>query len=325
MNTNSINDFIEQLKQIQFDFYKTFGVTDIITNSKIFEVLIADALDHTLIPGHSGSRDAKNSAGGEFEYKHYKESSSNHSWTFNDFSNTTITKLSNAEAVIFAHIQDVNVSFPKFDWYYEVPGQVMSDYLAQATKKIRNSRKMINVSSRQIENNLNLTRQTIKNYNGHYLSWITRIIKIASKIETATGTKGILTSNKFWEVLVALKLNHKVQSEQAKHDAEDNHGNMYEYKVAKGFTWSFQDISNEVLNKYLVDKSIILASVDKNEFLVKKIYSADAKKVVKLLRKKLREKRRRFLSLKKEIRRKQTSLNLKDLRSIKAMLVYPEN
>lgn len=323
MNTTNINHLIQQLKQIQSDFYSAFGVTDIITNSKIFEILIADALDHVLIPGHSGSRDAKDSAGNEFEYKHYKESSSNHTWTFNDFSDTTIAKLLNTKAVIFAHIQDVDVSFPKFDWYYEVPGRVISNYLAKATRKIKNNRKMINVSSNQIEEHLELTKQSVTHSADRYSSWIKRIIDIASKIETEVGTRGILTSNKFWEVLVALKLGHKVQSEQAKHDAADDLGNLYEYKVAKGLSWSFQDISSEVLHKYLSDKSVILASVDKNDFVVKKIYEADAKKVVKLLRRKLHEKGRRYLSLGKEIRRKQISLNPKDLKSIRAKLVYP--
>lgn len=322
MNTVNINHLIQQLKQIQSDFYSAFGVTDIITNSKIFEILIAGALDHVLIPGHSGSRDAKDSAGNEFEYKHYKESSSNHTWTFNDFSDTTIAKLLNTKAVIFAHIQDVDVSFSKFDWYYEVPGRVISNYLAKATRKIKNNRKMINVSSNQIEEHLELTKQSVTHSADRYSSWIKRIIDIASKIEAEVGTKGILTSNKFWEVLVALKLGHKVQSEQAKHDAVDDSGNLYEYKVAKGLSWSFQDISSEVLHKYLSDKSVILASVDKNDFVVKKIYEADAKKVVKLLRRKLRKKGRRYLSLGKEIRRKQVSLNPKDLRSIRAKLVY---
>lgn len=322
MNIANINHLIQQLKQIQSDFYSAFGVTDIITNSKIFEILIADTLDHVLIPGHSGSRDAKDSAGNEFEYKHYKESSSNHTWTFNDFSNTTIAKLLNTKAVIFAHIQDIDVPFPKFDWHYEVPGRVISNYLAKATRKIKNNRKMINVSFNQIEERLGLTKQSVTYSAGRYSSWIKRIIDIANKIEAEVGTKGILTSNKFWEVLVALKLGHKVQSEQAKHDAVDNSGNLYEYKVAKGLSWSFQDISSEVLHKYLSDKSVILASVDKNDFVVKKIYEADAKKVVKLLRRKLREKRQRYLSLGKEIRRKQISLNPKDLKSIRAKLVY---
>ena len=50
------------------------------------------------------------------------ELSSNHSWTFNDFSDTTINKL-NSEliSVIFAHIDD-SVSTPNFDWFYEIKG-----------------------------------------------------------------------------------------------------------------------------------------------------------------------------------------------------------
>ena len=322
MNSTNIDNFIQQLKQIQSEFYATFGVTDIITNSKIFEILIANSLDHILIPGHSGSRDGKDSAGNEFEYKHYKESSSNHTWTFNDFSDTTIAKLLNTKAVIFAHIQDVDVPFSKFDWYYEVPGREISDYLATATRKIKNKRKMINVSSNQIEEHLGLTKQMVGRSAGRYSSWIKRIINAASQIEKEVGTTGILTSNKFWEVLVALKLGHRVQSEQAKHDAVDDLGNLYEYKVAKGLSWSFQDISSDVLRKYLSDRSVILASVDKNNFVVEKIYDADAKKVVRLLKRKLCEKGRRYLSLGKEVRRKQVSLNLKDLKSIQAKLVY---
>ncbi|TAL76498.1 MAG: hypothetical protein EPN88_02970, partial [Bacteroidetes bacterium] len=273
MKSDDTEKLIAQLKQIQTDFYETFGVTDIITNSKIFEVLIADTLNHKLIPGHSGSRDAKDEKGGEFEYKHYKESSSNHTWTFNDFSNTTIKKLAQVEKVIFAHIQDNGVSFPVFDWYYEVPGIVMSKYLSESTQKITNNRKMINVSARQIENNLALTKKTTTGLcSGIYSGWIKKIIGIILKIERQVGTTGILTSNKFWEVLVALQLGHKVQSEQTKYDAIDISGNTYEYKVAKSSTWSFQDISKAVLTKYISDKSIILAIVDKNTFAVKKVY-----------------------------------------------------
>src|SRR3990167_4004829 len=117
-NNNDVNGLIKQLKQILGIFIKRFGFRELITNSKIFEVLIADSLDHILIPGHSGSRDAKDKSENEFEYKHYKESSSNHTWTFNDFSDTTIAKLITAKAVIFAHIQDMNTPFPVFDWYY---------------------------------------------------------------------------------------------------------------------------------------------------------------------------------------------------------------
>jgi len=322
MNTTNINNLIRQLKQIQSDFYATFGVTDIITNSKIFEILIADALDHVLIPGHSGSRDAKDSTGNEFEYKHYKESSSNHTWTFNDFSDATIAKLLNTKAVIFAHIQDIDVLFSKFDWYYEVPGRVISSYLAKATRKIKNNRKMINVSSSQI-NLMRIVKQTVtSSEDERYTLWIKQIIKIAEKIEKLVNTKGILTSNKFWEVLVALKLGHQVQSEQSKHDAIDSEGNMYEYKVAKNSSWSFQDISNDVLQKYLSDKSIILAIVDKDAFLVKKIYEANTRKVVSLLKIKLRIKALRYKSLGKEIRRKQMSLTARDMKFLKAKILY---
>lgn len=184
---------------------------------------------------------------------------------------------------------------------------------------------MINVSPNQIEKHLGLTKQLINRSAGRYFSWIKSIVDVTGQIEAQVGTAGILTSNKFWEVLVALKLGHKVQSEQAKHDAVDDFGDLYEYKVAKGSSWSFQDISCEVLHKYLSDKSVILASVDKNDFVVKKIYDASAKRVVKLLRRKLREKRQRYLSLEKEVRRKQVSLNQKDLKSIRAKLVYPSD
>lgn len=317
-----MDKLISQLQQIQADFYATFGVTDIITNSKIFEILIANSLDHILIPGHAGSRDAKDTTGNEFEYKHYKETNSNHSWTFNDFSDTTIAKLSSTKAIIFAHIQDVNIEFPKFDWYYEVKGSIMSHYLAEATRKIRNTRKMINVSPKQIEERMGFTKQLTSHSAGRYSVWIKRIFSAARAIEEKAGTRDILTSNKFWEVLVALKLNHKVQSEQSNHDAVDESGNMYEYKVAKGYSWSFQDISNAVLSKYLSDKSIILASVEKNNFIVKRIYEADAKKVVRLLKRRLREKRKQYSLRGKEIRRKQISLNVTDLKSIRAKLIY---
>lgn len=317
-------ELIDQLKQIQADFFSAFSVTDIITNSKIFEILIADSLNHTLIPGHSGSRDAKDAKNGEYEYKHYKESSSNHTWTFNDFSNTTIEKLNEARSVIFAHIQDENVPFPVFDWYYEVSGPLISKYLSEATDKITNNRKMINVSVRQIATNLGISQKKTNGLcKGKYSGYIKKIVDVVEKIEKKVGTRGILTSNKFWEVLVALKLNHKVQSEQAKHDAVDSEGGLYEYKVAKAHSWSFQDISDIVLKKYLSDKSVILATVDKDTFSVKEIYEANPKKIVALLKKKLLAKEGRYKENSKEIRRKQISLTLKDIKNVKGKKIYP--
>ncbi len=49
---------ISRLRSVQDVFCESFGVADIYSNSKLFEILIADTLDHDLIPGHSGSRDA---------------------------------------------------------------------------------------------------------------------------------------------------------------------------------------------------------------------------------------------------------------------------
>ena len=97
---------IEKLKSVQAEFLEKYNVDDILSNSKIFEILIANELSHILIPGHSGSRDAKDNKDNVYEYKHFKETSSNHSWTFNDFSDTTINKLIDTKSVIFAHIDD---------------------------------------------------------------------------------------------------------------------------------------------------------------------------------------------------------------------------
>lgn len=314
---------IKRLKEIQDDFFNVFGVTDIISNSKIFEIIIANDLDHILIPGHSGSRDAKDKQGGEYEYKHYKESSSNHTWTFNDYSDMTIKKLKSTKSVIFAHIDDSAV-FPKFDWYYNVSGKIISGYLKEKTKPIKNARKMINVGSKQIETVLGINKiyNNFDFHKGRYFRWLDEIYKISKKIENITGTREILTSNKFWEILVALILGHKVLSEQLGHDAVDGKGNYYEYKVAKNYSWNFQDISKKVLEKYKTDNKIILAVVDKDNFLIKEIYETDPIKTVRRLKQKLIEKKRRFKKSRKTIRRLQASLSKGDLKKIRAKLIY---
>ncbi|NMB48550.1 hypothetical protein GYA13_03875 [Candidatus Kuenenbacteria bacterium] len=314
---------IKRLKEIQDDFYKTFGVTDIISNSKIFEIIIANDLEHILIPGHSGSRDAKDDDGEEYEYKHYKESSSNHTWTFNDYTDATIEKLGNIKSVIFAHIDDSEV-FPRFDWYYDVPGKIISDYLKEKTKPIKNARKMINVSSTQIEDFLDISKiyNNFDYHNGRYFKWLDEIYKISKKIESITGTKEVLTSNKFWEILVALILGHKVLSEQLGHDAIDNNGNYFEYKVAKNYSWNFQDISKKVLEKYKTDNKMILAVVDKDNFIIKEIYEADPIRTIRRLKQKLLEKKKRFKERGKNVRRLQASLSAGDLKRIRAKLVH---
>lgn len=330
MNKNILNRHKEleaifkRLKEIQDDFFNRFGVTDIISNSKIFEIIIANDLGHNLIPGHSGSRDAKDETGGEYEYKHYKESSSNHTWTFNDYTDTTIAKLQQTRAVIFAHIDD-SQDFPKFDWYYFVPGSIISSFLTKKTQSIRNARKMVNISSKQIERDLNI-QKVINNFdykNGEYYSWLAEICKIAKHIEEITGTKEVLTSNKFWEILISLIYNHRVLSEQSGHDAVDDEGKFYEYKVSKSYSWNFQDISKNVLNKYRIDNKIILAVVDKDKFKIKAIYEANPLVTVRRLKQKLNEKKKRFSEQGKILRRLQVSLSVGDLKKIGAKMVYP--
>jgi len=309
---------IERMREIQGLFFDDYGVDDIWSNSKIFEILIANNLNHDLIPGHSGSKDAK-SGSIEYEYKHYKKLSSNHSWTFNDFSDNTIQKL-NSEyiSVIFAHIDD-SASPPQFDWFYEIDGIDVSNYLAKYTQLIKNSRKMINVSSNQLETRVVCNKKFINfNNEGKYAKELKEIFFIIDKLEELTGIKNLLTSNKFWEYLVAIELNHKVNSEQGgragAHDAYDNEGKSYEYKVSKTTSWNFQDISENVLKKYYEDEAIILAIVDKKNLRVTSIYSALPQNVVPRLEEKLAEKKLRLGNL----RRLQVSLSKGDLEKVKA-------
>ena len=91
------------MKEIQMIFMEEQKVDDIWSNNKVTKILIADKLQHDLIPGHSGSRDAiKDNR--EYEYKHFKQESSNHSWTFNDYSDNTIKTLLEINMTLFLHI-----------------------------------------------------------------------------------------------------------------------------------------------------------------------------------------------------------------------------
>ncbi len=333
MNQSDLSELkklIDQLKKIQDYFFQKYGVDDIYSNSKIFEIVIANELNHELIPGHSGSKDAKSSQG-EFEYKHYKETSSNHSWTFNDYSDTTIAGLKKIYSAIFAHIDDRYFP-PILDWYIEVDGATCSKYLDSRTKKLLsakpkgkvNDRKMINFSALQLERDLKIKKTKVKsiNKNGMYYDKIILIQNISKQLEKITGVSQIFTSNKFWELLVALILGHCVLSEQSGHDAKDCLGNTYEYKVSKNHSWNFQDISPNVLHKYESDKEIILAVVDKQNIVVTNIYSADSKKVVEILKEKLGAKKSRFAKNGKELRRSQVSLSKGDLRIVEARKIF---
>ena len=112
-----IYSLIARFKSIHAFFRDQYGVDDILSNSKLFEIIVANAINHKPIPGHSGSRDAKDTYDNEFEYKHFKETSSNHSWTFNDYSDSTIEKMKDY-TLIFAHINDADYDFPGvLDWF----------------------------------------------------------------------------------------------------------------------------------------------------------------------------------------------------------------
>lgn len=318
-----LKSLIDKLVKIQEAFYQKYGLSDIYTNSKVFEILIADELNHDLIPKLSGGRDAK-CVDGEIEYKHYKETSSNHTWTFNDFSDTTIARLLLCNSVYFAHIDDT-VYPPKFDWFYPVSGQKVSNYLKLATLRIQNTRKMINVGTRQIELQMGVKRvdvNTITNSKHLYRLYLDEIFTTVKKIEQIVGVKQILTSNKLWEILVSVHTGHKILTEQKKHDAVDNKGGFYEYKVSKAHSWGFEDISEAVLNKFNEEKAIILATIDKRTMSVLKIYSANPTKVIQRLKEKLQEKDERYKKVGKAVRRLQVSLSLIDLKVINAEEIF---
>lgn len=297
---------IDELKKIS-DIFAGYGIYDVFTNSKIYEVIISEQFGHELINGHANTPDAKNSFGEIFEYKHFKLSSSNHTWTFNDFSENTIEKLRDISYVVFAIIDDT-VKIPYVYKAYYVAANEVSKYLMYATTRIENTRDMINISQRQIEKNMNYNIVEIDEIMHSEL--VVHVFEIIKKIEVITGISGLLTSNKFWELLVALELGHMINPEQKHHDAIDKKGNTYEYKVSAGkYSWTFQDISDNVLNSYLCDNKIVLAIVDKRQFFVEKIYFCEPNAVVRVLKHKLKNK----LEKRKHITRLSVGLAKKDL------------
>mgnify|MGYP003267566392 CR=1 FL=1 len=139
---------------------------------------------------------------------------------------------------------------------------------------------------------------------------IKRDFFLASKSEEITGVDGILTSNKLWEVLVAYELNHNVNSEQRKHDAYDEWGRTYEYKVSSDPRWTFQDITQNVLDGYLDDEKIVLAVVNKKRFSVERVYFCDPSAIVSILQCKLQDR----MNDKKTIRRISSYIGMVDVR-----------
>lgn len=308
---------IKKLKELS-DFFYENGIEDIYTNSKIYEVLIANQLGHRIINGHANTPDAIDQHDKACEYKHYKKSSLNHTWTFNDYTDETIRNLHKVASVYFVIINDKPV-IPEIDTIYIVSGKKVAEYMEKNTQNIKNNRKMINISAHQIIENMPYTLKEADNiiseqhkkteFELECSEALKEIFIIANEIEKETHVHGILTSNKLWELLVACKMGHKINSEQKKHDAYDAHGRTYEYKVSKKSTWTFQDISNNVLKSYLNDEKIILAVVNKRTFVIKSIVACQPEEIVRILRKKLKEKKRKS----QKIRRLTASIGKEDI------------
>lgn len=301
----NLNTLINELKDLS-DYFSLFGIYDIYTNSKIYEVLMAVQFNHRIINGHAYTPDAYDKSDNFYEYKHYKLSSSNHTWTFNDFSTLTITKLKNVKSVYFAIINDEE-DIPYVSKAYIVPGIVVSKYLLDKTPEIHNKRKMINISEHQIIENM--TYEIICPDVNWSCKELENVFITANKIEKLINVKGILTSNKLWELLVACQLGHYINSDQKKHDTYDNNEHTYEYKVSVTKRWTFQDISSNVLNSYLTDEKIVLAWVNKRDFIVEDIYLCDPAAIVAILEWKLEQRRKRF----PEIRRLSASIGVNDI------------
>lgn len=299
---------IEQLKQLSDIFYAS-GIEDVYTNSKIYEVLMSEQFGHEIINGHAKTLDAVDMEGNLYEYKHFKLSSSNYTWTFNDFTDATIEKLYDVKEVYFAIINDTPV-IHEIKEVYVVQGAEVAKYLENSTMNISNHRKMINISRHQIVNNM---RHSVIKPNPVNVSNILRdVFTVANEIELITGIRGILTSNKLWELLVSGELGHRINPEQRKHDACDQQGRTYEYKVTKKYSWKFQDISENVLESYMQDEKIILAVVDKKEFIVVNVYICDPKAIVTILRNKLSL----LFEHREEVRRLEATINIGDVRNM---------
>ena len=328
MATSAVRRLLVELQHVQNEFARLYGVTDIFSNSKIFEILIADHLGLELIPGHSGSCDAKDELGRDVEIKHFKESSSNHSWTFNDFSDNTIEKLqSKVASVVFAHVDD-GASPPIVDWFYRVPGENVGRYLADATTRIRNMRKMINVSPRQIECLMHFERTEDGSDWHPYRDLLAKVFLVIKRLELESDVSNLLTSSKLWELVVAIELGHKVNSEQGGRagafDAEDLQGNLYEYKVSSTRAWNFQDISDQVLTKYREREHFVLAVVDKPGLKTTEIHLVEPDRLVPHLKRKLEARKAKLKNKGLSLRRNQVSLSAGELKLVGANKVFSD-
>lgn len=292
MGCKVMDAIFHELKNIQEEFGKLSGEYNIYSSSKIYEIIIANMLEHQILPGPHGA-DAYDDFENYYEYKHYKESSSNHTWTFNDYTDKTLTELK-SRTVIFAHINDINSTNPlKYvDWYYKVDGKVIARYISNWSQNSGNARKMINISVSQLESDCNAEKicANSDHIKGRYSNYIIKIFDCIAYLEKMTKTTNLLTSNKLWELFLANGLNHKINSKQGgsggKHDAQDSQNRKYEYKISQSTLWTFEDMSDDVIaNTRLLD-GIYLSQIDKRKFEIKKVLLLDTNKTMDFIKKK---------------------------------------
>lgn len=317
MACNTLDRIFIELKNIQEEFGKLTNEYNIYSNSKIYEIIIANLFGHNIVAGTHGA-DAQYS-GKYYEYKHYKESSSNHTWTFNDYTDETIMKLE-SNTVLFVHINDVAFSNPfnYIDWYYEVSGDVIAKYISKWSNNSDNKRKMINISASQLETECSATRIYVNSDSskGCYSNFIYKIFLCITNLEKMTKTTNLLTSNKLWELFLSNILGHKINSKQGgiggKHDAEDNKGQKFEYKISQVSSWIFEDVSDNVIENMRLLDGIYVAKIDKRYFAVNEVLLLDTKNTMDFIK----EKRDKMIADKqknnKAIRRLSVSVSLNE-------------
>ncbi len=317
MSCRIIDKIFLELKNIQEEFGELTGEYNIYSSSKIYEIIIANMFGHHIVKGAHGA-DARG-YNQDYEYKHFKASSSNHTWTFNDYTDKTLANL-RSKTIFFVHINDVKYTnpFDYIDWYYEVNGDIISEYISNWASNSDNQRKMINISASQLEKECGAERiyPTKDCNNGHYSVYIKRIFECINYLEKITNTKNLLTSNKLWELFLAYKLGHKINSKQGglggKHDAEDSNNRKFEYKISQKTSWTFEDISDTVIENMRLLDGIYIAKIDKREFDIRKILLLDTSKTMDFIKNKkdkmIADRRRKG----KSVNRLNVSISLKE-------------
>ena len=309
-----IYPLFERLKKIADNFGDITGEYDIYTNSKVYEIVIANYFNFNLIKGHSKSYDAEKD--NHFvELKHYKKSSKNHTWTFNDYSDKTLANLE-TEDVYFCFINDDGDDLANtIKWYYKVSGVDVANYIRAKSVRLTNNRSMINISPKQLETYFNAEKSLCcPVYSGKYMKYLKDINKTVLELERISGTYNLLTSNKLWELVLATELGHIINCEQggSKGLCDAFKDNLkYEYKIsARSNSWTFEDSSENVLGRLRSMHRIVISKIDKRKFDVLYYYFLDPQKTCNYLQdeltKKIEEKKRKG----EKLNRKNVSLSL---------------